>query len=236
MPFDPVDLEAPTIVATQLQKGRRPVKNLSEQIIDIVIETSVQGASTMVLSIMDAKWQLLTSGFISISEDGFLEPIDINYNPGGPEPRWWRLAACEVSTDTTAANLSLTFEDRIVSLLRDKLGPKTAKPGTTREQFIASLVREIPEIELISPTYKQELAAGKTVGVGSSIALGAQAPAAASSAKFKLLTPSQLAAELSPARRNPNKSPGIDPRSRKSVNRHLQTVANQGAGLPPIIL
>lgn len=212
--YDPNAIRAPQIIAEQLQKNRKPkVLNLSDQIVDVTIETSVQGASTLTLAIVDSDWKLLTSGFIRVDEDGLLEAIDINY---GGEDSWWRLAACNPTSDLGAANLTLTFEDRIVSLLRDEMGPKASTPGETREQFIASCVRKVPGIKFVTPTYQQEISAGRLVGVGSAIATGTQIPAAAATGTQ---TVGGLAKQTSPARRNPGKGPGIG--SRKQANKGL---------------
>lgn len=89
------------------------------------------------------------------------------------------------SMDTT---LTLTFEDRVASWLRDQQGFKTVNRGTyTRAGFVAFLCRQagvpywIPEIDVAQPVAtaksslspsQQRLVTGKGLGVGQGLTLG----------------------------------------------------------------
>ncbi len=205
------------VVAKQMQKGHHPkVLDLSSAITEIEIETTIQGASILTLHLMDPDWQLLTSGFIAVDEDGLLQAIDVNL-PVGTDC-WWRLAACNPSSDLGAANLIMTFEDRIVSQLRNLSGPKSSGAGQTRASFIAGLVREVSGLRFVAPTLKHPepgtaipTAAPAGVAAGGVAGAGSTAPA-------------------SPARANPSKGPGITPAGRASANVvHSATQDIQGA-------
>lgn len=212
------DVNAVEFVATQLNSGSQnqnvangapTFRDLTAAIKDIVIETTVQGAGTLTVSIVDPWWQLLTRvgdapAFVDVDESGLLIPVDVNF-PQGTDS-WWRLCAASPSTDTTQANLTLVFEDRIATELRDLGGPKTAGNNQDRAQFIASCVALVPEIRFVCPALT--LGAGRVAGdltQGQIQALGnTTAPASSTS-------PTAPA-----ARRNPSKAPGIGRGGRNS--------------------
>lgn len=93
---------------------------------------------------------------------------------------------CGLATQDTT--LTLTFEDRVASWLRDQEGFKTVNRGTyTRAGFVALLCREagvdywIPEIDVAQPVEtstsslspsQQRLVTGKGLGVGQGLTLG----------------------------------------------------------------
>jgi hypothetical protein len=181
------DVSAAEFVATQLNDGAQnqnvamgapTVKDLTEAIADLTVETIVQGAGTLTALIIDPWWQLLTRSsdgsapaFIDVDESGLLIPVDVNF-PSGTDC-WWRLCAAQPTTDTSQANLTLTFEDRIATELRDLGGPKTAGSGQTRAQFIASCVSQAPDIRFVCPALTQP--AGSVAGditSGQILALG----------------------------------------------------------------
>lgn len=127
---------------------------LDEVIGDIRVLTTIQGASTLEIDVTDTEWLLLTSGFLDCGDDGKLDPIDLNYPLDSN--MWWRLTQCDASTDKTAANVTLTFEDRIVGFARSHKGAKSASRGTmTRARFIksitADLVKAAPRPIFVSP-------------------------------------------------------------------------------------
>ena len=129
---DPVQIQAfKQSIADQMnaQSGGPTLVDLSDRIADIKIETAAQGASILTVSVIDPLWVLLVSGFIQADAEGYLwPPIDVNF-PTGTDCVW-RLAAVEADWDAEMdmqnGNLTLTFEDRIASLLREM---SAASPG-----------------------------------------------------------------------------------------------------------
>lgn len=133
------------------QSGGPEFIDLAERISDVVIETTAQGASTLTITIIDRNLGLLRheypkgSGntFIQVDATGYLwPPIDVNY-PRGTDCVW-RLCQVNSTTFGGQANITLTFEDRIVSWLREvnyKKG-KVAQglAGQTLMGFIGQLV------------------------------------------------------------------------------------------------
>lgn len=161
---DPVRIQAyRTSIATQMndQSGGPKFEDLSERIADVVIDTVAQGAGTLEVHLIDPFWTLLISGFIQVDQNGYLwPPIDINF-PSGTDCVW-RLCQARAAHPPTEANLVLTFEDRIVSLLREMSaldGVQQGLPNQTLGGFIKMLVDNanktlkgnIRLVELISP-------------------------------------------------------------------------------------
>ena len=113
---------------------------LAEAIDEIELETQTLGAPFIKVHLIDPYYRLLTSGFITAVE-GLLNSIQVEFPEGSNW--WWQLAAVEVSNDLTQPNLTLTFEDRIVSQLREITGYKTVPAGTqTRAEFVKALIDE----------------------------------------------------------------------------------------------
>jgi cell wall-associated NlpC family hydrolase len=128
-------------VVKSAKKGAPAVEDLAKAISEIELQTEIQGASFLKVTVIDPEWAITTSGWLEVVE-GLVDQIEVEF----PEKSgwFWRLCAIDGSTDRTQPNLTLTFEDRIVAYLRDYWGPKTAPPGTaTRAQFIRDLVREV---------------------------------------------------------------------------------------------
>jgi hypothetical protein len=150
--FDPARIEAwRQVVAGQMnaQSGGPKFTDLSERISDIIIETVAQGASTLEVDVIDPTLALLTipgpDGYPFITDDeiGFLwPPIDINFPPG--TDCVWRLCNVDASSVPSNSNLKLTFEDAIVSELREvdanNGGVVQGKADQTLAGFIGSLV------------------------------------------------------------------------------------------------
>lgn len=131
--------------------------DLSGRIADLVIGTSAQGAGTLEVHLVDPYWVLLNypdrqgNTFIQTDENGFLwPPIDVNFPSS--TACWWRL--CQVHATRSAqmsdANVILTFEDRIVSQLREMSsvtgGILQGQPGQSLSQFFQSLVTSTNQI------------------------------------------------------------------------------------------
>lgn len=121
---------------------------------DLRVLTTITGASTLELDVIDPEWILVTSGFLAVGDDNRLDAVDLNYPLGSDY--WWRLAQVDGSTDKTVANFTLTFEDRAVSYCREIKGQKSwSRSQFTRAQAIkamtADAVTQPPKLLFISP-------------------------------------------------------------------------------------
>lgn len=168
---DPLTIRAyRDTIADQLnQQSAGPrFEDLSERIASVQIETSAQGASILSVGVIDPMWVIPMSGFIQVDDTGYLwPPIDITF-PTGTDCTW-RLCQVHMIWDAELgqdANLTLTFEDRIASLLREMSpampgGISQGQPNQSLGGFIKQLVDntnqilklrpEIRLVELISP-------------------------------------------------------------------------------------
>jgi hypothetical protein len=103
------------------------------------IERTITGASTLTLIVHDPKRVLLASGMFDHTIEVTLDGLN------------WRLVKLSKADD----DLTLTFEDRAVSYLREVTTPKKAsRSAMTRAEFAYSLVREVKKgggIEFICP-------------------------------------------------------------------------------------
>jgi hypothetical protein len=111
--------------------------HVSDSIVGGTIDRTMDGASTLQLQLEDPRRALLRSGI-------FDDQVDLPY--GG---QWWRLVQVQKSGDT----LNLSFEDRVVSLLRQQTRPrKASRSKMTRAEFVLSLVNELkPPPPFVSP-------------------------------------------------------------------------------------
>lgn len=134
---------------------------IDEATIDGTVERTIEGASTIQLTALDRDKLIANSGRLGAGVDIKIDGL------------WFRLVAVAKQDD----NLSLTFEDREVAILRLYKKYKTATRGkVTRAQFAKSLVAEVKEMKIpfVCPelTIKQKVspitgtAAGPAVGVG----------------------------------------------------------------------
>jgi len=137
-----LDLAALRLDVPPFGKRRRGLDTrIVESVTDGELERTIEGASTLSLTVHDPKRALLQSGIFS-------KPIEVTL---GPER--FRLVQVQKQAD----DLTLTFEDRAVALLRQRSKPRHAKRGdVTRAQFALSLVREIkPPLPFVCPELKQ---------------------------------------------------------------------------------
>lgn len=185
-------------------QGALSVRDLTDAIQDIIIDTVAQGAWTIEVHVIDPYWVLLTRygdkpAFFDVDDSGLLIPVDVNF-PQNTD-RWWRLAAANPSVDPTVAHI-YTFEDRIVSELRDQGGPKHASKNQTRAQFIYSCVRTVPEIRFVCPALSQPAGSvGGNLTEGQIDTTGINAPSVSPVAG------SATKPGAPPARKNPAKRP-----------------------------
>jgi hypothetical protein len=115
-------------------QGQDLSARLSQAISDGSIDTTIQGASTLALTVSDWYRGLLNSqllyGLVTLNFDG------LNYT----------LVKVSSSSD---AKMTLTFEETAVNILRRYSAPKKAdRANTTRAQFVRSLVQEPKEARI----------------------------------------------------------------------------------------
>lgn len=97
------------------------------------VETTIEGAATLTLTVTDWSRKLLANPLIA-------GPVQITFD--GEE-----FVLTKVSKSDTI--LTLTFEDRAVNLLRQYSKPKKAdRAHTTRAQFVRSMVQEVKEVHI----------------------------------------------------------------------------------------
>lgn len=159
----PFDFDSKLIASNLTAVAKRKDVDLDEDtfdsmLVDIVFVTTIDGASSLEVSLADPDLDLLTSGFFDANDDFALDAIDLNYPAGSNY--WWRLAEMSYTTDPASANLTATFEDRIVSYLRHKRGTKSAsRAKVTRAQFIKSItadeIKHPPKPVFVSPELRK---------------------------------------------------------------------------------
>jgi hypothetical protein len=104
-----------------------------ERVTDIVVERTIEGASTVEVTLNDYDRSILRSGVLHSGLD-----IEIS-------GLWFRLVKIEKQSDS----LILTFEDREISILRTYDKPKFAyRTKATRAEFILNLIREVKEFDI----------------------------------------------------------------------------------------
>lgn len=122
---------------------------ITDAITDAEVERTVEGASTLSITVLDRDRKLLRSGRLAKNTDVKIDGL------------WFRLVAIDKNDD----QLTLTFEDREIAVLRSyasiiKATPKTSRHNVTRAQFVLRLIKEvkefkipwvIPELERIQP-------------------------------------------------------------------------------------
>lgn len=135
-----------TLIATDMglsATGPTPSPiDLASVVAEVTLETQTLGSSLLIVSIIDTNWAIQRSGFL-VPSQGLLPPIDIEFPSS--TGIWWRLSMVDGGNDLTQANLTLTFQDRIIAYLISKWGPLGWNPqaNATRAQFIERLVGEV---------------------------------------------------------------------------------------------
>lgn len=144
-----IDLDVKSFVLdTRQTRVRRLDTNVANSLIDGEIERTTDGASTLTVTVHDPRRSLLQSGAFEYAIDTRLDSLH------------FRLVKVQKGGD----NLTLTFEDREVALLRQRSGArKAARSKMTRAEFALSLVREVrPAIKFVCPQlHQRQLVAGK---------------------------------------------------------------------------
>lgn len=157
-------------------KGSRLDIDISDSITDATLELSIEGASTVTITIEDPNYDVLNSDTLTKwawgkdevgSEKEWLRKgraVDAKL-----DNIWFRL----VKVSKQGTKVTLTFEERAVSWLRDKKGAKSVSlKKSTRAEFVNLLVKEvkakggiktyIPELHKKQPIEKQSQKKSKT--------------------------------------------------------------------------
>lgn len=124
--------------------------NIEAAVTDVIIHRTIEGASTVTVTVEDTDHSLLRSGKLSSGQDTEIDGL------------FFRLAQVSIQ----GLQLTLVFEDREVALLRKytkpiKQGVRTSRKNITRAQFVLRMLREvrevppipyvIPELDVIEP-------------------------------------------------------------------------------------
>jgi hypothetical protein len=116
--------------------------NAAGQVVDVNVTRTIEGASTVVVSLLDYDRTVLNSGLLNSRLDIQVDGL------------WFRLVS--VSRSPGSSQLDLTFEDREIAILRT-YPPKDAphhgvkfvhRKNTTRAEFILNLIREVKEFKI----------------------------------------------------------------------------------------
>lgn len=134
--------------------------NIEEAVVDVNIQRTIQGASTVEVIVVDRDRVLLRSGRLSSRNDIELDGL------------YFRLK----SVDKRGDDLTLAFEEREISLLRTYNRPikqslSTSRQKLTRAEFVLRMIREvkeekipfiIPELTKVQPIGKASLLVDST--------------------------------------------------------------------------
>lgn len=128
--------------------------DISKNIISATISRTIEGASTLKVTVNDYNRSFLNSGLLNNRLDVSVDGL------------WFRL--CKVEKSEDGDDIMLTFEDREIAVLRTYNKYKQAKRTmTTRAEFILNLIREpkefgrkipvvIPELHVAQPVVKSQ--------------------------------------------------------------------------------
>lgn len=117
--------------------GKKLRGDLANAVIDASVRRTVEGASTLTMTLADPRLEILNSGLLTSQCDIEVDGLA------------FRLVAFGFGSGRT---LALTFEDREVAILRGFKKPRRAyRDKITRARFARSLVREAKTIAFYSP-------------------------------------------------------------------------------------
>jgi hypothetical protein len=106
---------------------------IQKSITDMQIDQTIDGASTLTITVSDYTGSLLRSALLK-------GPVTATF-----DGMQWTL----VKTSKGDSALTLTFEERAANLLRQYDSPRKAnRANTTRAQFVRSLIREVTEANI----------------------------------------------------------------------------------------
>lgn len=150
-----------SFLATKIGEGsQKPVdvQQLAESISEVELETQTAGSPFIRVHIADPYYRIAREDFLALIPNK-LSSVNTVTTPSTPKvtatlreklpdiqaefPQgsnwWWQLAAAEFTNDLTRPNIVLTFEDRIVTQLREEYG-FVVSSFQTRAEFVKSLV------------------------------------------------------------------------------------------------
>lgn len=158
------DVDVGAVMLQIAGKLGRPGIRVDQRITDGTLERTMDGASTLTLTLDDHDRALLRSGL-------FDQQLDLRLFG-----EWWRLVQVGKGGD----QLALTFEDRAVAYLRANAKPrKAARSKMTRAEFALSIVHEVKAGGGI-PFFCPDLHVKQTIATASSKLTPAQRAATAS--------------------------------------------------------
>lgn len=140
------------------QDAGKHYADLTGALTDCTVRQTVTGASTVTVTLADAKRSLVTSAALTSQSRIVLDNAGYTL----------------VSVSKSGARVTLTFEDDAVAELRTHKGTRKAAPGTTtRAGFVTTLIREVPDLRVVvapgEPRNRVELARGSgSTAVGES--------------------------------------------------------------------
>lgn len=111
--------------------------DIEEAVTDITIERTIDGASTLTVTVYDRDFTLLRSGRLSARNDTQIDGL------------YFRLKGVNMTGHT----MTLTFEDREVAIMRTYSKPIKQSTGTsrgklTRAEFILKMLKEVQEVPI----------------------------------------------------------------------------------------
>jgi hypothetical protein len=132
--------------------GLRPVQRsipglpVVDRIIEATATLTIEGASSVDLTLEDPDWEIEQSGILTLGGDGRLKTLEITL-----DGVVYRLV--QGHRDRGDDRVRLTFEDRVAALLKehrdDPRKPMTASRGSmTRAQFIGRMVAEVRVVDI----------------------------------------------------------------------------------------
>jgi cell wall-associated NlpC family hydrolase len=127
----PLDLKSLTLNGQDAGKHHA---DLAGAITEVTVRQTVTGASTVDVTLADAKRTLVTSAALTTRSRIVLDGAGYAL----------------VSVAKNGARVSLTFEDDAVAELRTHAGSRKAAAGTTtRAGFVTALIREVPDLRVV---------------------------------------------------------------------------------------
>lgn len=120
----------------KLKKTVPTLLDLMTAITSIQVEDTIQGSSSLTITLNDPGQVILLSGLVDPNVDGKLDRIELNYPDGSDY--WWSLNMISVTDHNT---LQLVFMERAAVWLMQFRGPlKASRASMTRAEFIQMLV------------------------------------------------------------------------------------------------
>lgn len=126
------------IAYAKLKKGRKldPRVNLERAITNIQITDTMEGSSTVVLSLYDDDGDV--AAVFDMNTDGKLDQLDVNWPEGSKF--WWRLTQVGIDLVNGGWAYTLTFMERAACHLMLHTKPQKARRGQkTRAEFLQQL-------------------------------------------------------------------------------------------------